>query len=333
MKIHNGRVVAGFVCVLATAVPAFAQLEDGAEEADPVVVEQVAGQGAGKEEKGFDLLVRATTVRGEVEVMNPDVGTFGPVQKGRAYPLGSVFRTGASGYAVLSFSTTERVELLENTEVVVLAAENDPKARSVRLVSGRLNTGLKDTLLEGQFSVETPNASCKNMAGRAKFSLTMTEEIEELEVATVTGVIRVEGSQYTIEALRAANTVNVQTSPGRSLSRLTSESGDYRITLENGTDEPVVYDMSPKAVVKIWRETAAVGGRMVVSTLVVRPTGTAAHRFAYAVGRDNIQTGELVPPDTVDDTIMVDLLKTDDKPKKPVKPAAGAADAEGEEEF
>ena len=59
--------------------------------------------------------------------------------------------------------------------------------------------------------------------------------------------------------------------------------------------------MSPQAVVKIWRENAPVGGRAIISTLVVSPTGMARHRFAYAEGRPNLATGELITAQEGDD--------------------------------
>ena len=84
--------------------------------------------------------------------------------------------------------------------------------------------------------------------------------------------------------------------PYRTLTRLTSVSGDFPIVLENGTETPVTFGMTPKAVVKIWRENAPVGGRPIISTLVVSPTGIARHRFVYAEGRPDLTTGELIVP-------------------------------------
>jgi hypothetical protein len=111
--------------------------------------------------------------------------------------------------------------------------------------------------------------------------------------------------------------VNIQTAGDRSLSRLTSVSGDFSILLENGTDTPVNYGMSPQAVVKIWRENAPVGGRAIISTLVVSPTGMARHRFAYAEGRPCLATGELITAQEGDDKEKKDdlpvLLTTEEK--------------------
>ena len=174
------------------------------------------------------------------------------------------------------------------------APAGNPAARQVRLVSGKIKTTLRDNLPEGALSVETPSTGCRNLAGRGEFALSADDTVETFQAAIITGISCVQGPYYVIPALRAANTVNIQTARDRSLSRLTSVSGDFPIVLENGTDAPVTFKMSPQAVVKIWREVAPVGGRNIISTLVISPNGIARHRFAYAEGRPNLATGELI---------------------------------------
>lgn len=256
-------------------------------------------------EKGFDILVRALAPRGSAEVNNPDVGTFAPVVGNKAYPLGSSFRTGPNSTVVVNFSYNDGIQLMDNTEVIVSADEKKPEARTVKLLRGRLLTFMKDNMPEDMFSVSTPNAICKSLAGRAEIELSAKDGNEEFQVATITGTLVIEGLQFSIPALRAANTINVLTATNRSLSRLISEKGDFKVALINGTEYPVSYDLSPRAVIKIWRENAPVGGRTIVSTLVVGPSGTARHRFVYAIGRDLLSTGELV-----DQTVLEQQEKT-----------------------
>jgi hypothetical protein len=153
---------------------------------------------------------------------------------------------------------------------------------------------MKDMMPEEMFSVTTPNAICKSLVGRAEITLSGKGDNEELSVATIAGTLLIEGLQFSIPHLRAANTVNVLTATNRSLSRMISEKGDFKVVLSTGTEFPVSYDLSPRAIIKIWREAAPVGGRTIVSTLVVGPSGTARHRFVYAIGRDALATGELV---------------------------------------
>jgi hypothetical protein len=292
----------------ATPVAAEPAVTAPTTEAQPVVAETAVtvpateGQpglpppatAAKPKEKIFDILARAMAPRGIAEVNNPDVGSFVPVVSNRAYPLGSAFRTGPNSTVVVNFSFADGIQLMENTEVRIAVDEKNPDARAVKLIRGRLLTFMKDNMPEDIFSVSTPNATCKSLAGRADIELTAKDGNEEFQVATITGTLVIEGLQFSIPALRAANTVNVLTAPNRTLSRLISEKGDFKVVLDNGTAYPVSYDMSPRAVIKIWRENAPVGGRTIVSTLVVGPSGTARHRFVYAVGRDALSTGELV---------------------------------------
>lgn len=279
------------VCAMAVSVVATVYAQDNAQPAagDPAPA-------AEQQAKPFDPLFRVINVQGAVEVKNPDVGQFAPVENNKAYPLGTIVRTGPGGTASLAFSPHDSVQILENSEAVAAAPKEDADARLVQLVAGKIKTNLRDNLPEGSFSLVTPGVSCKNMAGRGEFTISSDATAETLQAAAITGSARVEGAYYTIPALRAANTVNIQSSADRSLTRLTSVSGDFPVVLENGTDAPVIFGMSPKAVVKIWRENAPVGGRAIVSTLVVSPTGMARHRFAYAEGRPNLATGELIAP-------------------------------------
>ncbi len=269
-------------------------------------------------------LVRVVNIRGGCEVNNPDVGQFAPALENKAYPLGSVFRTGANQTAFLIFSARDSVQLFANTEVLVTRPEGNTDGRIVRLISGRIRTDLRDNLPEGSFGVETPNASCKNLSGRGDYTLSSDANGETLQIATVTGSARIEGPHYHIPALRAANIINIQTAADRSLSRLTTVSGDFAIILEKGDEEPVQFGMSPRAVVKIWRENAPVGGRAIISTLVVGPTGIARHRFAYAEGRANIATGELIEDGAADDmrNVPLPVLLSTEKKEDADEPAA-----------
>jgi hypothetical protein len=316
MEVFDYMKVVRVVSVFA-ALPMFAQeaqpVAKPAEATPAVTVPAVADQSAlspavsAAKPKGkiFDIMSRAMAPRGIAEVNNPDVGAYQPIASNKAYPLGSSFRTGPDSSVVINFSFTDGVQVMENTEVIITSDEKNPDARMAKIIRGRILTFMKDSMPEEMFSVSTPNAICKSLAGRADIELSFKDANEELRVATITGTLVIEGLQFTIPALRAANTVNILTATNRSLSRMMSEKGDFKIVLSNGTAYPVSYDMSPHAVAKIWRENAPVGGRTIVSTLVVGPSGTARHRFVYAVGREILSTGELV-----DQTILEQQEKT-----------------------
>ena len=294
------------------------------EEQAPVVEQQQEVSG-----KIFMPMVRIARVHGACEVNNPDSGSYAPVVENKVYPLGSSFRTGPDGSATLVFSSRESVQMLGSSELIVLAPENGADGRIVRLLSGKIKTFLRENLPEGSFGFELPNAVCKNVEGRGEYALSLNASGETLVLKTITGAARVEGMHYHIPALRAANTVDIQTSADHAFSRLTSVSGDFAIILDKGEEEPVNYGMSPKAVVKIWRENAPVGGRPVIATLVVSPTGIAKHRFAYAEGRPGLATGELVDPNSEEkEEEMPSLISSESQPEQKVEDASAETGAE-----
>ncbi len=290
---EQAGVIRSSVCALAavwmTAVHAQEEAQPAAADGQAPAAEQQEAPA-----KIFMPMVRLVQVRGKCDAQNPDLGSYSAAVENKVYPLGTRFRTGPESAATLVFSGQESAQLVSGTEVCVEAPDKQPDNRVLRLFSGTVKTSLRENLPEGSFSVCTPNAACKNLEGRGEYSLTTAAGTETLQIATITGAARIEGPHYHIPALRAANTVNIQTSVDRSFSRLTSVSGDFVIVLNKGEEEPVSYGMSPKAVVKIWRENAPVGGRPVIAALVVSPTGIAKHRFAYAEGRSGVATGELV---------------------------------------
>lgn len=308
---NQGRFLIAGMCAAAALLTVSAQENDATAVKEPVVAANDLG---GPPEVKFANLVRVVNIQGFCDVNNPDVGTFQPAKHNKAYPMGSLFRTGAGGTCILILSAEDNVAMDQNTELMVTAAADNSQNLTLKLISGEIKTTLRDNLANGSFSVSTPNNAIKNISGRGAYSLSMESDGELLKLSTVTGTARIEGPHYTVPALQAANKLFITTTPNRSFTRLTSVSGDFAIELPNGSEEPVIYSMSPKAVVKIWRENAPVGGRTIVSTLVVSPTGLARHRFAYAEGRTLLKTGELVEQATEDETTDLPVLLSQPAP-------------------
>ena len=129
----------------------------------------------------------------------------------------------------------------------------------------------------------------------------------------MTGAMAVEGSHYKIARMRAANQVRIRTTKDNLFTSLRGESGDYVVTLDQGLvqdknfetgevrDVPKLLDfsLSPQCAVKIFRRKAAVAGRMIVSIMTFNPAGDILNRCAFAENRANVNTGELVVPDSI----------------------------------
>ncbi|MDD2598544.1 MAG: hypothetical protein PHO37_04890 [Kiritimatiellae bacterium] len=291
----QGRFFIAGICAAAALLTSSAQ-ENEPVAAKPAKPAAPVGSLGSPPEVKFEKLVRVVNIQGTCEVNNPDIGTFQPAKHNKAYPMGSIFRTGAGSRCVLVFSAEDNAAVEQNSELMVTACKENCQSLSIKLMSGTVKTTLRDNLADGTFFVRTPHTVAKNISGRGAYSLATEANNEVFRLSTITGAARIEGAHYTIPALQAANKLTITTAPDRSFTSLTSESGDFMIELPDGNEEPLVYSMSPKAVVKIWRENAPVGGRTIISTLVVSPTGVARHSFAYVEGRTILKTGELVEP-------------------------------------
>ena len=86
------------------------------------------------------------------------------------------------------------------------------------------------------------------------------------------------------------------------MTRISDLLGDYRVFVNKGNElNPDTSDvdgnesllpvsMSSRSTVKIWREKAPVGGRLIVSVLATGPDGKGRESYAFAVGKDNVVT-------------------------------------------
>ncbi|MFA7173676.1 MAG: hypothetical protein WC340_09715 [Kiritimatiellia bacterium] len=309
---NQGRFLIAAMCAAA------ALLTSNAQENEPPAAKPAAPAGSpgSAPEVKFANLIRVVNIQGACDVNNPDLGTFQPAKHNKAYPMGSIFRTAANSSCILVFSAEDNAALSENTELTVTACKENCESLTLKLISGSVKTTLRDNLADGTFFVRTPHTVVKNVSGRGAYSLTTEDTSEVFRLSTITGTAKIEGAHYTIPTLQAANKLTIITAPDRSFTSLTAVSGDFIIELPTGSEEPIIYSMSPQAVVKIWRENAPVGGRAIISTLVVSPTGLARHRFAYAEGRTILKTGELERQsynDGLDDNLP--LLAKPDAPK------------------
>ena len=93
------------------------------------------------------------------------------------------------------------------------------------------------------------------------------------------------------------------------------------------------FTLSPQCSIKIFRRNAATAGRMIVSTMTFSPAGDMLNRCAFAEGRANVNSGELVVPDTIPDSGKDKAKDADaDAETESVDAAPAAAPADKDEE-
>ena len=167
----------------------------------------------------------------------------------------------------------------------------------------------------------------------------------------VTGTMTLEGRHYRIARMAAANQVRIRSTGDDLYSWLRGESGDSKVELDQGmvieknfeTDEDkevkrtLEFTLSPRCAVKIFRRRSPVGGNMLVSTMTIDATGEIKNRCAFAEGRANVNSGELVIAPTAVADLEKEKAKTASEETEEVeavetKPAKAKAKSDDETE-
>ena len=307
------------VAVCAALSPAYAEDE---EEKKPAA-EGEAAEGlpdlAAKPEKFFFPLVRCRLIDGcSVKVMKSANAGWTEAEEGRFYPMGSAFRVealegGAQVKAEFAFGEKAVLKATNAVEFATEEIEIGAPSRTVLLQKGRIMFDLPRSLPDGMFAVKAPFFACANLAGESIFDYAPVGDGDEAVVRCVTGSMALQGQHYKIARMGAANQVRIRTTGDSLFTSLRGESGDYVVTLDQGLvqdknfetgevkDVPKTLDfsLSPQCAIKIFRKKAAVAGRMIVATMTFNPAGDILNRCAFAEGRSNVNSGELVVPDSI----------------------------------
>lgn len=309
--------------VLATAavfaVSSYAQDDaaDGKSENAGAVASEQAAADSGivavkTADKFFYPLIRCVEASGTVQVLKPRAEGWVDAVEGRYYPLGSTMRVTGDGKtrarARFEFGDKSSLDAGEGVEFATKEIKIGDPMRTLVLRKGRVSVKLPLQLKEGLFRVEAPNFSCENLAGESWFDYSAEEDGDEAVVRCVTGSMALSGKHFKFPRLVAANQLRVTTTGKGLFSVIKGESGDCKAQLDQGliaernfeTGELVEkvktldFQLSPQCVVKIFRAKSSVGGRMVVSMMTFNAAGDMKNRIAFAEGRSNVNSGELV---------------------------------------
>jgi hypothetical protein len=255
--------------------------------------------------QSFDVLFRVAGVKGDCQIRKPGANTFEPVMNGKAYPFGTSVRTGKNGEAFILLSPDDSLRMSSSCELSVSEPEGAPAGsnRIVRLAEGKLDVSVRDGLADQALVVETTVAACDSFVGRSTVELRKTRKPAKdkldlrLLVHTDNGAIRISGPQFAVPKMKSGSTVRIESSTDRSMTRIINESNDYPVNIDNGTDTPVVMDTTTHSTIRICREQAPVGGKLVVSVLEIAPDGTGkGNSFAFVVGEPLLTVNGLPTP-------------------------------------
>ena len=241
---------------------------------------------------GFDPLFRVLGDKDTCQVKKAGSEDFEPVVKGKAYSFGSIVRTDG-GEATIFLSSEDTVQLSSQAELTVGEPDGAPAntKRILWLTHGKVELSVREILPDPAVRLETPVASCDSFAKKVTVELSKIrkdskEKLDQrLIVHTDNGEVRVLGAQFVIPKLKPASTVRIEASTERNITRIIDEVNDFKVDIDNGTDTPLAsLDTNVRGTVRISREHAAVGGKLVVSVLAPAPDGTGKENFSFVPG-------------------------------------------------
>lgn len=251
----------------------------------------------------FNNLFRIMSPRGNCQIRRPGQEAFEPVIKGKAYPYGSLLQCGKDSEMVISLSEADAVAMTGDSVVLAKLDREAGNRKVISLMQGEIKARLDVLNTNASVIIDSPVGRCVSMVGNAKIKLTSAPGEDTLEMtAGASCQVRLVGPQFVIPELKVGNSISISTLTDNSQTRIRDIAGDYRIFVNKGlefnpmpseseeADVLLPVAMSAQSMVKIWREKAPVGGRLIVSVLATGPDGKGRESYAFAVGRNNVVT-------------------------------------------
>jgi hypothetical protein len=241
-------------------------------------------------------LFQLTRVQGACHVKRPGGTAFESAVDNKAYPFGTVVQTGTDGAATIAFTGTAAdrdlsAALGANAEAIVDRASDAPANRIITLRAGEVQVLAAGEIPAQTLAVVTPDYAVSGFTGRAVVTiLNATDDLISTRVSVVKGSVTIDGNQFAMARAEAGCAFRIETGGDRSFTRIAAEAGEAVIALDNGTPAPLSFKALPRAIVKIWREYAPVGGRLVVAVFAVEPDGKQSACYAFSAGREGLLT-------------------------------------------
>ncbi|MBR6586219.1 MAG: hypothetical protein IKK82_02250 [Kiritimatiellae bacterium] len=335
------------ICACATAFCVPFAVTAQSEGTDDVASAESVTASAKSAARHYHALVKLAFANDNVSVKLPRQTEFKPAKEGKFYPNGAAFRVTASGTepVVFEFGPEALVKVSGNAEFGTREVPMGGNTRTVTMVSGQISVSLPRTMPTGLFTVAYPNFTVKDLAGESSHELIPSGDGDEAVVHVITGMLAIEGAHYNVARMSAADRVRIRTTGESLFTSLRGESGDYKVTLDQGVTvyrDPIAgtekeqarkldYSLTPQCAIKIFRKRSQIGGRMAVSVMTFDPAGEIRNRYTFAEGTSKVNFGEeIVRVQDISFKTKSDGKKTNAKEQKSEENAAAPQEGTSE---
>jgi len=234
----------------------------------------------------FDPVFRLLSFDGTCQVRTPSAARYVDAEEGKAYPYGTLLKTGPESRARLGFSSQDWADMGPNTEIrcVDYPTPGAKVVKAAELFSGKLDVRLSRNFSEQNgLHVITHCTDIAAVAGPAvgddapsdaaslKFGVSANQQdsMKAILVGCDQGEISLSGPQYTVPSLTTKQMISVTCTFNRGFIRLRGEAGEFALQVMDSDMNPRLVDMAGNASVKILQKSSSSGDATIVTVLEI----------------------------------------------------------------
>ena len=239
----------------------------------------------------FSPLFRVGKGSGDFSVKVPG-REFEPGIVNHAYPYGSEILVGQKGKVFVFLAPSSQIHFSPNSRFTLVDDPDVDGAKRIDLTGGSLETLLEnDDESVYPLAVETPAARFDDIDGSVVIGAALHPAECLSSVKVIQGKVTMRAPQIPPTRVGTGVSFAIQTRPDLSYTEIVGAAGDFMLTLEHGSADPVQAPFGAGSRAKIWRKRSPVTQRMAVSMMVANADGAVSLSYAFTEGQSPVQNG------------------------------------------
>ncbi len=236
----------------------------------------------------FEPVFLLKQYNGKCQVKTPDSRSFVTAMQNRAYPYGTILKTGAETVVHLEFSKNNTCKVMANTTLELAEDSKNKKLKRLLLDVGKIEVTLDEELKEtgNKIQVMTPTSICDAPGTRFTVAVQVEQDLKIAAFLVSKGIIKVWGEHFTVPELVKDGSVSIAASSDMSFIRLRNLKGKYKVEIRDENGEPRIVDTEPGATFKIHQRWSPDGKYLLVTTVLVSPDGELQESITHKVEAD-----------------------------------------------
>ena len=239
----------------------------------------------------FSPLFRVGKGSGDFAVKLPG-REFEPGIANHAYPFGSEISVGKGAKLSVFLAPSHQIHFSPNARFVLRDDPDVSGAKRIDLLAGSLETFLEnDDESVYPLVVDTPAARFDDFDGSVVIGAAVHPGESLSSAKVLQGKVTVQAPQIPSSRVGTGVSFAIQTRSDLSYTEVVGAAGDFQLSLEHGSADPVQAPFTAGSRAKIWRKRSPVTGHLAVSMMVANADGAVSASYAFTEGQPPVQNG------------------------------------------